>query len=67
MQMHPVVSDNVDAVGYDANSRVLRVRFHSGGTYDYADVDDALFQQMLQPHPWHRLHQDVERHDYTRL
>ncbi|GAA0305537.1 KTSC domain-containing protein [Kineococcus aurantiacus] len=67
MQIHPVTSGNVASVGYDPDTRTLRVRFRSGGTYDYADVDVALFHQMLQPHPWHRLHQQVKKHHCTLL
>ncbi len=35
MSMVPVVSDNVAFVGYDHATHTLRVRFLSGGTYDY--------------------------------
>ncbi|NYI43793.1 hypothetical protein BJ993_000873 [Nocardioides aromaticivorans] len=38
MNLVPVVSDNVAFVGYDHVTRILRVRFRSGGTYDYYDV-----------------------------
>ena len=51
MIMHPVVSTNVLDVGYDPLASTLRVRFRSGGTYDYYDVNPGLFEQMLQPHP----------------
>jgi hypothetical protein len=37
MDMKPVKSSNVQAVGYDPASRTMRVQFNSG-TYDYADV-----------------------------
>ena len=31
-------SSNVDQVGYDPESKVLRVKFKSGGTYDCQDM-----------------------------
>ncbi len=38
MSMTPVISNNVRAVGYGYGTRVLRVQFRSGGTYDYYAV-----------------------------
>lgn len=55
MTMHPVVSTNVLAVGYDPPTRTLRVRFRSGGTYDYYDVNPGLFEQMLPAEPLARV------------
>lgn len=46
IELVPVQSSNVAALGYDATAGVLRVRFKSGATYDYeevpADVAEAL-------------------------
>ncbi len=67
MIMHPVVSTNVLDVGYDPLASTLRVRFRSGGTYDYYDVNPGLFEQMLQPHPWHRVGQLVKAHTYAKI
>lgn len=36
--MTPVKSSNLDAIGYDAKSRALTVRFKSGATHRYDDV-----------------------------
>ena len=55
MQMIPVVSANVLEVGFDPNSRVLRVRFHSGRTYEYYGVPIHLYEAMMHPHPWRRV------------
>ena len=49
--MVPVVSSNVREVGYEATTRVLRVRFHSGRCYDYHGVPIHLYEAMLHPHP----------------
>lgn len=38
VQMHPVKSSNIDAIGYDAAAKELHVKFKSGGVHAYADV-----------------------------
>lgn len=39
-------SSNLERFGYDSSISVLRVEFKSGGTYDYFDVPEQLFEQM---------------------
>ncbi|WP_370359570.1 KTSC domain-containing protein [Kribbella pratensis] len=65
--MHHVTSTNVRAVGYDSSTRTMRVAFLNGRVYDYYDVGQALFEQMLLPHPWRRLGFAVRRHRYRRV
>lgn len=67
MNMQPVTSTNVAAVGYDRTTCTMRVAFQSGGLYDYYDVDPALFEQMLLPFPWRRIGAMVQRHAYRRI
>lgn len=67
MNMQPVTSTNVAAVGYDAATRTMRVAFQSGGVYDYFDVNPALFEQMLLPYPWHRIGAMVKARRYARV
>lgn len=38
LKLNPVKSSNVEAVGYDAASQTLLVRFKGGKTYSYAGV-----------------------------
>ena len=46
-------SKAVEAVGYDADARTLRVLFRHGGLYDYLDVPPHVFTGLLEsPHPW---------------
>jgi hypothetical protein len=47
MNMVPVSSSNIDSVGYDADSRVLRIRFNDGGTYDYQGVDPSTHNDLM--------------------
>ena len=67
MIMYPVVSTDVLAVGYDPQIHTLRVRFHSGGTYDYYSVSPVLFEQMLVPNPWRRVGRRVKAHHYAKV
>ena len=46
----PVESETVRSVGYDACSRVLRVAFGSGGTYEYVGVPLQMYEAILMPH-----------------
>jgi hypothetical protein len=67
MTMYPVVSTNVLAIGYDPQIRTLRVRFRSGGAYDYYGVSPELFEQMLAPNPWRRVGRRVKAHNYAKV
>lgn len=67
MNMTPVISDNVRAVGYDYGARVLRVQFRSGGTYEYHAVPAHLYGVMLLPHPWRRIGRQIRAHRYSKV
>ncbi len=55
-------------VGYDAESRTLRVDFRNGGRYDYLDVDPEVFEGLTHSaHPWTQWRERVLQHDYRRL
>jgi hypothetical protein len=43
----PVTSSNIDAVGYHDDSRTLHVRFTSGATYKYRDVDPTEHEALV--------------------
>lgn len=46
MNMIPVSSTNLAAIGYDEGSHTLRVEFQNGGTYDYFDVPEREFEAL---------------------
>ena len=47
--MHYVDSSNIEAIGYDPESRELHVRFlRSGDTYVYSDVEEGVFEELMQ-------------------
>ena len=45
MELIKVASSNIDSIGFDNNG--LTVRFKSGNTYQYGDVDLTLFNEFL--------------------
>jgi hypothetical protein len=47
MEMIPVSSSNLTAVGYDAENAILRIQFHSSGLYDYHGVSEDVYQALL--------------------
>lgn len=47
VEMVPVVSSNVAAVGYDEDHRILQVRFHNGTVYEYLGVPATLYRALL--------------------
>jgi hypothetical protein len=46
MDMINVDSSNLAAVGYDEESSILQVEFKNGGTYQYFDVPENLFEGL---------------------
>ena len=48
MKRQPVKSTNVKSVGYDAEEKVLEVKFKSGGVYQYAGVQPEMYADLLE-------------------
>ena len=46
-KMEMVNSSNVESVGFDAEAQELWVRFLSGDTYVYSNVDELTFTELL--------------------
>lgn len=47
MDMRPVSSSNISAVGYDPDTETLRVQFTNGSIYEYKNVPSVLFDEFL--------------------
>lgn len=61
MDRLPVVSSNVAEVGYDPATMTLEVAFHSGSVYQYFDVPESLYQEMLHAESVGRfLHEQIK-------
>lgn len=47
MEMIPVSSSAITAIGYDAETMRMRVRFTQGHAYDFCRVPAEIFQAFL--------------------
>ena len=47
MERQKVTSSNIRSIGYDTRSETLEVEFHSGGIYQYLDVPEPVFSQLM--------------------
>lgn len=47
IEMRPVESSQIKAVGYDAAKKTLAIEFMSGGLYHYANVTPDMFSEMM--------------------
>lgn len=47
MRMIQVKSSQIDKIGYDIATERLRVKFHSGQTYEYTDVPADVTVRLL--------------------
>jgi hypothetical protein len=48
MIRYPVSSSTIRELGYDADRQILEVLFVNGHLYQYFDVPEAIFQEMLR-------------------
>ncbi len=47
MQRPSVNSTDINSIGYDPQSAILEVEFHSGGIYRYFDVPSYLHEAFM--------------------
>ena len=47
MDRTPVSSSNLASVGYEATSMLLEIEFLSGSIYQYFDVPQSEFQELM--------------------
>lgn len=47
MKRIPVSSSDLQSVGYDSTSRILEIKFHSGGIYQYSGVPDSVHRGLM--------------------
>lgn len=48
MDRTAVGSSNISEIGYDPSSETMEVMFSNGSVYQYYNVGQALFDQMMQ-------------------
>lgn len=48
MELKPVLSSNLQAVGHDAEKQELLVEFKGGGLYAYDGVPSELYEELIK-------------------
>ena len=48
VEMIPVTSSNVQAIGYEESTETLRVEFNNGSIYEYKNVPGVVFNELTQ-------------------
>lgn len=56
IEMKPVQSSNIKAVGYEAESQTLAIQFGSGATYHYKGVPKDIYDDLCQCESFGRFH-----------
>jgi hypothetical protein len=47
MNRTSVVSSNIASIGYDPNTMTLEVEFKNGSVYQYFDVPESTYQELM--------------------
>jgi KTSC domain len=47
MKRIAVESSNLVSVGYDETTKMLEIQFHSGGIYEYDDVEKEIYDDLM--------------------
>jgi hypothetical protein len=48
MERQPVQLSNLRSIGYDQNTNILEIEFHSGGIYQYFNVPEYVYLALMQ-------------------
>lgn len=48
MELHNVVSSNLSKIGYDALSKTLLVVFNTGSVYEFSNVPEEYFTELMR-------------------
>ncbi len=48
MERYSVASSNISSIGYDAGTETLEVEFLSGSIYQYYNVPQNIYDQLMQ-------------------
>ncbi|RTZ01966.1 KTSC domain-containing protein [Flavobacterium sp. GSP27] len=47
MKRQSVESSNLASIGYDAENEILEVQFKHGGVYQYFDVPENVYEELM--------------------
>jgi len=61
MEMKRIHSGRLRAIGYDANSRRLRIQFDDGALMEYAGIDQEIWRRLSSAaSPWSAYRDNIE-------
>ena len=61
MEHKAVQSSNIESLGYDAERKVLEVKFRSGSLYQYEGVEQKVYDALLNaPSPTQYLNSSIK-------
>lgn len=64
MKRQSVESSNLASVGYDAENEILEVQFKHGGVYQYFDVPENVYEELMNADSHGVYFSDNIRNDY---
>ena len=47
MELTPVISSNIQAIGYEVEDEILQVVFLNGSVYEYFDVPEEVYDAFI--------------------
>jgi ATP-dependent DNA helicase RecG len=47
MKRQSVESSNLASIGYDAENEILEIEFNHGGVYQYFDVPENVYEELM--------------------
>jgi hypothetical protein len=47
MLRKPVISSNLQSVGYDSTTYMLEIKFHDGSIYQYSKVPESIYKALM--------------------
>lgn len=69
MKREPVESSNLASVGYDADNKILEIEFNHGGVYQYFDVPQDVYDELMSAdsHGKYFVHNIKDEYEYDRI
>jgi len=69
MKREPVESSNLASVGYDADNKILEIEFNHGGIYQYFDVPQDVYDELMgaDSHGKYFVHNIKDEYEYDRI
>ena len=69
MKRQSVESSNLASIGYDAENEILEIEFNHGGVYQYFDVSENVYEELMNAdsHGRYFIHNIKDDYDYQKM